>query len=474
MADFAASWATQEFHFADAERREVVVQHEAVELILLEEQVEALHVFLGAERESGESLRFAASEESGTVNAGQQADFAGNMANLVERAAVGTAAGVENVIAEDVFAKAFEGALGERALLVHFLLGLFGDGLDDLFLESINEVVAFVLGMLFGVESIVKLRAILFLQIFVDRFVKWQRLDDDFHRLELRVELLDGSDDFLDLRVAEFESIDDGFFGNFERAGLDHDDGFFGAGDNDVQQALLLFGDSRIGDKLAIEQADADASDGLFKREIGAIGGSGSSGHGDDIGIVVAVRGEHHRDDLCFIAPGFGEQRAHGAVDQARGENFFFRRAAFALEEATGDFSGGIGVFAIVDGQRKKIAVVGRGRHASRGEHDGVTVARGDGAIRLLGNLSSFENEGASPDFHRNLVWCWCVRVFRHKRSFPLAPARTGAFSSCPQESRPCRSTEPLRAAWQQFPASSRSALAWPGQPREEKRRELR
>src|SRR5580704_789932 len=49
VADFAASGTTKELHFADAERWEVVVQHEAIELVLLEEQVEALHVFLSAE-----------------------------------------------------------------------------------------------------------------------------------------------------------------------------------------------------------------------------------------------------------------------------------------------------------------------------------------------------------------------------------------------------------------------------------------
>ena len=240
VADFAATRAAKEFHFANAERREVVVQHEAIELIVLEEQVEALHVFLGAEGESGESLRFAAGEERGTVHAGEQADFAGDMANLVEGAAIRTAACVQNVIAEDIFAEAFDGALGEGALFVHLLLGLFGDGLDDFFLQGINEVVALFLGMLFGIESIVKLRAVLFLEILVDGFVERDGLDDNFHRLELRVQLLDGSDDFLDLRVAEFESVDDGLFGNFERAGFHHDDGFFSAGDNDVQQTLLL------------------------------------------------------------------------------------------------------------------------------------------------------------------------------------------------------------------------------------------
>src|SRR5579872_1258426 len=249
VADFATAGTAKEFHFADAERREVVVQHEAIELVLLEEQVEALHIFLGAEGERRESLCFAAGEERRTVDAREQADFARNVTDLVEGAAIGTAASVENVIAEDIFAKALEGALGEGALFVHFLLGLFGNGFDDLFLKGIDEVVAFVLRMLFRIESIAELRAVLFVQIFVNPFIKRQRLDHDLYRFELRVEFLDGGDDFLDLRVAELESVDDGFFGDFEGAGFDHDDGFFGAGDDDVKQALLLFGDGRISDE---------------------------------------------------------------------------------------------------------------------------------------------------------------------------------------------------------------------------------
>src|SRR5256885_10729954 len=107
VADFAATRAAQELYFADAERREVVVQHEALKLVLLEEQVEPLHVFLGAQGQSGKRLGFAARKESGTVDSGKQADFTGDQANLIEGAAIGTAAGVENIIAKDIFAEAF-------------------------------------------------------------------------------------------------------------------------------------------------------------------------------------------------------------------------------------------------------------------------------------------------------------------------------------------------------------------------------
>ena len=62
VADFAASGPAQEFHFADGKRREVVVQHEALERFFLEEQVEALLVFLGAQRGGRQRLRLAARE----------------------------------------------------------------------------------------------------------------------------------------------------------------------------------------------------------------------------------------------------------------------------------------------------------------------------------------------------------------------------------------------------------------------------
>src|SRR5258708_18507173 len=180
MADFAAARASKEFHFTDAERREVVVQHEAIELVLLEEQVEALHGFLGAQRQSSKGLGFAAGKERGAMHARKQADLAGDQANLVEGAAVGTATGIEHIVAENILAETLKRALSERALFVHLFLGLFGNRLDDLFLQSIHEVIAFLLGMLFGVQRVMEPVAILLLQILVDVFIERERRDNDF------------------------------------------------------------------------------------------------------------------------------------------------------------------------------------------------------------------------------------------------------------------------------------------------------
>ena len=63
VADFAAAGAAHEADFADAERREVVVQHEALAGLARLQQFDALLVVLGAERDRHQRLRFAAGEQ---------------------------------------------------------------------------------------------------------------------------------------------------------------------------------------------------------------------------------------------------------------------------------------------------------------------------------------------------------------------------------------------------------------------------
>src|SRR5579859_77919 len=411
VADFTTAGSAIRFYFADAERRKIVVEHEALESVLREEKIEALMVFLGAEGEGGEGLRFAAREQGGAVNARKQSGLAGDFADLVELAAVGTAARVQNFVAENFFLESVIGALGES----DFLFVVFGNGFDELGLQSVDEGVTFFFGMLFGVESVLEVGGDGLFQGRVDRIIERKRCDFDFFRFQLRVKFLDGGDDFLDLRVAEFKGFDDGFFADFERTGFDHHDGLFRSGDDDIHRAGFLFGDGGIGDELAVEQADANGGDGSRKGKIGAIGGGGGAGDGNDVGIVLAVGGENHGVDLRFIAPGFREERAHGAVGQAGDKNFAFGGTAFALEEAAWDFAGGVGVFAIVDGERQKVAVVRFAGHDGGVQHDGVAILGNDGAVGLFCHFTGFKNERATADFDRHLMRRRDVLIFCHK-----------------------------------------------------------
>ena len=185
----------------------------------------------------------------------------------------------------------------------------------------------------------------------------------------------------------------------------------------------LVFCSATVGliDQLPVHQSDAHRSDRRLERQVRAERGSRSRRHRDHVGIVLAIRGQHHRHDLRLIAPRFREQRAQRAIDQPRRQNFFLRRAPFALEESAGNFSGRIRVFAVIHGQRQKIAVVRRGVHARGGQHDGVAVSRGNRAVGLLGDFPGLQNQRPASHFHCHRVRCWRDFILRH-RHIPWAP----------------------------------------------------
>ena len=121
VTDFAPSGSAQELYFAHRERREIVVQHEPLEHVLLEQQIEPLLVFFRSQRRGRQRLRLAAGEKSRAVRAGQHAHFAGDLANLIERAAIGTPAANQHVVAEDALAQPLERAISQSSACLRLL-----------------------------------------------------------------------------------------------------------------------------------------------------------------------------------------------------------------------------------------------------------------------------------------------------------------------------------------------------------------
>jgi len=171
--------------------------------------------------------------------------------------------------------------------------GLFRIVFEDLFLEGVDEVVAFFFRMLLGVYRVVESVTVLFLEVLVKYLRRRGVRTTNFLGLELRVKFLDGGYDFLDLRVAELESVRDGFFGDSR------------APDSTMTMASsvpaimifikLFFWSATVGliTSWPSSNPTRDASDGLLKRQVRAISGGRSAGYGNDIGVVLAVRGEH-------------------------------------------------------------------------------------------------------------------------------------------------------------------------------------
>ena len=109
VADFAAARAAGAAGFADAERREVVVQDEALRGLAAGVAVEILGFVGGRERREGDRLRFAALEERAAVRAREQADFGAELADLIEVAAVAADLFVEDADAEGFLLQVVEG-----------------------------------------------------------------------------------------------------------------------------------------------------------------------------------------------------------------------------------------------------------------------------------------------------------------------------------------------------------------------------
>ncbi len=171
-----------------------------------------------------------------------------------------------------------------------------------------------------------------------------------------------------------------------------------------------------------------------------------------DVGIVLAVGGEHEGDDLGVVDVALGEERAQRAVDQAGGDDLLLGRPALALEEAAGDAAGGVGVLPVVDGQRQEVA--GRrsvGIHAGGGQHHGVAVADRAGAVRLLGQVAGLA--GSTSRCRSGLAF----RCFIWSSSLFLSRLSAGAVAET-SASRPRRSGRGRRAGGHAAPLAEGGA----------------
>ena len=149
-----------------------------------------------------------------------------------------------------------------------------------------------------------------------------------------------------------------------------------------------------IGDRLAIEIADADGADNVMKRNIGDGERSRCADDAEHRRIVLRIRRKDHGDDLRFAHEAFGEERPHGPVDHTAGENFFFGRTAFAFDEAAGEASGCVSVLAVIHREREKsLSGLGVFIGARGDQHHGISRPDNDGTIGLLGQFPGLDGD---------------------------------------------------------------------------------
>ena len=199
-------------------------------------------------------------------------------------------------------------------------------------------------------------------------------------------------DDGLDCLLGEFEGSFEISLRKFFGAAFDHEGFVFGSDIDEIEVAFGVFVMGRVGDKLSIHSGDANGTDGSGPWDIGDHEGGGGAVHRKNIRIVLPVGTEKDGNDLCIVEIPLGEQRAERAVDHPAGENFFFRRAAFAAKIASGNPTHGGSLFLVFDGEGKEIlAVLDLG--GGDGGYDNDRFSHGDegGPVCKFGKLAGFD-----------------------------------------------------------------------------------
>src|SRR6185437_13214392 len=97
-------------------------------------------------------------------------------------------------------------------------------------------------------------------------------------------------------------------------------------------------------------------------------------------------------DNLRLMAKTFREERTDGTINLAAGKNFTFTGTSFALDEAAGNASAGVRVFAIVHREREEInSFPGFGCAAGGADDDVIAQPHNGRALRLFRQMSCFD-----------------------------------------------------------------------------------
>ncbi len=369
------------------------MQHEGL-FALARQAVDDLRVAARAQRGHHQRLSFAAGEQGRTMGSRQNAGADVDGAHGLGVAAVDARMAAQDALAHQSMLEIeeFGGYFGRGELQRIALRQGFEQGALDL--ADPGVTLLFLRHRIRGRQILRGEGADGMLQ-FHDLF---GRRPVPFRLACFRGQFLDRLDRHLHLFMAEHDPAQHDLFIQAVGFGLDHQHAFLGAGDHEIQFRLGQLSRGGIQHVLAVQITDARRADRTHERHARDRERRGGADQRGDIGIHFGIDRQHGGHHLHVVDEAFRKQRADRTVDQTRGERFLLGGPSFALEEAARNASGSVGLFLVIDGQRKEVAARRGLLQAHRGHEDHRFTHRHEHcAVGLTRQFARLDRDGVIP-----------------------------------------------------------------------------
>jgi len=352
--------------------------------------IKNLRVTSGTQRRRDQRLRFATSEQRGTVSTRQHASTHVQATDHVFFTAINTRLAGQNAATNNVFLDSVQ----DFAQFVFVQGFVFCNQRSDGFrFDHVNLSIT-----LLFVGDTVSVAQASFGQCSnarVQRFIYRFRLPVPTRFARFFHQIVDVLNHNLLLLVAEYHGAQHGVFAQQFCFGFNHQNSRFSTGNHQVQLTFFQFVLSRVQYILVIDITNTRGANRAVERNAGQRQRGRSTDHRDDIRVNLRVNGNDGCDNLNFVNEAFREQRTNRAVNQTRDQGFAFARTAFTTEEATRDTASSVSTLLIVNGQREEILARLRFFLTNNGnEYRSVIHAYHNGGSCLTRHHASFQRNG--------------------------------------------------------------------------------
>ena len=202
----------------------------------------------------------------------------------------------------------------------------------------------------------------------------------------------------LDTLMTELKSLDHLFFTDLLGAGLNHVDGFLGAGNGQSQCCTLCLFNGRIDNKFPVNLADDHARNRTVERNIRNAQCQRRTEHCSHAAVTIRIQRKHRIDNLNLVAESLRKQRTNRTVNQTRRQRRMLRRTSFTTNEVARNRTLRIHLLVVENRQRKEICVLCLVGSCRRRQNNRVIVADQYRPACLFRHLTVFNSDCAAVE----------------------------------------------------------------------------